>query len=262
MLGLAPVCLRRVFRVRQARGRRAEGGLVVKSAAQNAYEEVWADWGRSLVRQYPAGLGDEPDFSTDGTALVVWSMQGFLTHQKATWEVGEFKKYLIGDRTYTEYPYNSVEDQIYIARESFKLGRAYWYLAKKEAEEQAEKERQRAIVAKKREEETTTLVRQVADANTIQELEIRASALRERLRTTQEDESLHLHQRLSIVQDRLIALERRNTRVNMRWAIAGFIVGLIGIIVGVAFPVWDLTHRPQEVPHKSDQKTTSSAPSP
>jgi len=120
-------------------------------SAQDSWKSspVWAEWGRSLVREYPDGLGDEPDFSKDGDARIVWSIKGFIQRQKAMWEVGEFNSYKIGDRTYTEYPQNSVEDQIYIASASFKLAGAYWYFAKEEADEQAEKERQRAIAIKK-----------------------------------------------------------------------------------------------------------------
>jgi hypothetical protein len=63
-----------------------------------------------------------------------------------------------------------------------------------------------------------------------------------------------LYRKLSIVQNRMIELERANARSNLRWAVIGTIVGVIGAAVGIGFPVWDITHRPTEKAHLDDGK--------
>jgi hypothetical protein len=49
------------------------------------------DWANELFREYPEGLG-RPDFQTDGTARIVWSIKGFIAFQKFSSAFGDFEK--------------------------------------------------------------------------------------------------------------------------------------------------------------------------
>jgi hypothetical protein len=69
-----------------------------KTQPSSEYERYWVDWGRSLLLKYPNGLGKEPDFAHDGTALIVWSVDGFIKHQEAMWKVGQLVDVPIGGR--------------------------------------------------------------------------------------------------------------------------------------------------------------------
>jgi hypothetical protein len=104
------------------------------------------------------------------------------------------------------------------------------------------------------ENELNALSREAAAADTIQQLEIKAADIRDRLRGESNDQAVFLHRQLSVMHTRLIELEKQNARSNWRWAVAGFVVGAIGMIVGIAFPVWDLTQRAAEPAHQTEQK--------
>jgi hypothetical protein len=222
--------------------------------AGEKYDAYWANWGRHLLRENPNGLGREPDFSNDGNARIVWSAEGFRRHQEAMWILGECKTYQIGGKDYTQYPTDSVEDQISIAKKAFKEADAYWHIAKEEADQRAAEEHRIAAAAAAQEAELNALSLEAAAVDTIHELEIKATKIRDRLHEKPDDEAVFLHRQLSIIHARLIELERENARSNWRWAVAGFVVGAIGLIVGIGFPVWDLTHRPAERVHQTDQR--------
>jgi hypothetical protein len=202
-----------------------------KTQPSSEYERYWVDWGRSLLLKYPNGLSKEPDFAHDGTALIVWSVDGFIKHQEAMWKVGQLVDVPIGGRSFKEYP-STVEDQIYIAHETFKQAGAYLFFAQKEADQLAERDRQAALVAKQREEEIVELSEEVAAADTIKQLDIKAIDLRDLLSDMRSVDREFLYRKLSIVQNRMIELERANARSNLRWAVIGTIVGVIGAAVG------------------------------
>lgn len=236
-------------------------GALAVSDPESSWKDnpVWAEWGQSLVLEYPEGLGVEPDFSSDGTALFVWSRNGFVRYQRQMWNLGETKKYRIGEKTFEAYPENSKEDQIYIARTAFNLAKAYWHYAKKESDQQAANAREIARIERERADELKSLEAEVAKADTLQALEIKAAEVRDHLRTAGNN-AVHLHQQLDIVQTQLIKLERKNARDNWRWAVGGFVVGFLGLIAGIGFPAWDMAHRAEPPIQRETQNAKPAAP--
>jgi hypothetical protein len=227
---------------------------MTKSELPPEWYQTYADWGRELLRKFPKGIGPEPDFSQDGTARTVWSTDGFIVQQRAFWTIGEFHNVHVGDRIYAEYP-KSTEDQIHIADTMFVLAGASWAEAKAEADRKAERDREiaqvaeeHARVAEEHKAEIRRLTEEVSAADTVNELEVRAEDLRDRLEAIRRDETKEdpnfLREELLIVNRRMIELERETAKSNWRWAVGGFVVGVIGVIVGVAFPLWDLAHCP------------------
>jgi hypothetical protein len=73
---------------------------------------------------------------------------------------------------------------------------------KKEVDEKLEKERQAALLVKQRDDQLAQLSNEIASADTIQQLEIRAADLRERLKSVATSDRDFLHRQLVLVQNR------------------------------------------------------------
>ena len=187
-------------------------------------DAIWMEFARELVRKHPDQL-EKPDFEGDGNARFIWSVAGFTIFQKLMHRLGELTTVKIGEKTFDNFPMNSREDQIYIARQAFIMSSHFWPHAKQEADEQKERERRSAALHE-------DLSTQIAAADTLRQLDIVTSKIRALIDKQNGEDAATLRIQLERAQNRQIELERKNSRSNKHWAIAGFVVGAIGLIFG------------------------------
>jgi hypothetical protein len=204
--------------------------------------KVLADWGRQLVRDHPDEL-TEPNFSSDGNALAIWSRIGFVKFQEWMISLGKVTCQIDG-KTFETYPEDSHEDQLHIATTAFRTAKVYWSLAKGERDLQIGEARKREEIAGREAKELEQLRAEIAAEKTLQALEHKQTAIRDQLSTPGSNRT-YLHQQLDIVQTRLIELEKANGKTSYNWGVAGFVVGALGLLVGAAFPINDIMHRPE-----------------
>jgi hypothetical protein len=179
------------------------------------WHQAYADWGRRLLREHPNGLGKEPDFTKDGNARLLWSMDGFVVQQRAFQAVGKIDETPFGDRSFSRHPQSLVE-QVLIAQWMFPLAQKCWEEAKAEADERARQDREIARAAQERRLEIDRFSAEVDAIDTTKELESRAQGLRDQVEEVRQSNSqvniTLLQDKLAICYRRMIELERRTSK--------------------------------------------------
>jgi hypothetical protein len=213
------------------------------------WHQAYVDWGRRLLREHPNGLGKEPDFTKDGNARLLWSMDGFVVQQRAFQAVGKIDETPFGDRSFSRHPQSLVE-QVLIAQWMFPLAQKCWEEAKAEADERARQDREIARAAQERRLEIDRFSAEVDAIDTTKELESRAQGLRDQVEEVRQSNSqvniTLLQDKLAICYRRMIELERRTSKSNWRFAVAGIAATVLLGVAGIAYPVWDSYHRSGE----------------
>jgi hypothetical protein len=244
-----------------------------QSDLPSEWYQAYAEWGRRLLREHPDGLGRKPDFTKDGNARLLWSMDGFVVQQRAFQAVGQIDEIPFGDRSFSRHP-QALADQVHIAQWMFPLGQKCWEEAKAEADERARQDREIARAAQERRLEIDRFSTEVDAIDTTKELESRAQALRDQVEEVRQGNSQAnitlLQEKLSICYRRMIELERKTSKSNWRWAIGGIVATVLLGVAGIAYPVWDSYHRSGETncegrpskPSTSEQLPTGSPPQP
>ena len=199
------------------------------------------EWGKELLREFPKGLPEEPDFKNDGTARLDWFSRGYSVGVKWAVEVGLGGKVYLGD-TY-ENP-EALDDaaKIAFAKKAFELGRLYRDIAKIEAEkeetQQAEERKAIAVI----DEQVGVLRSEIASMHSREQLRIRIADLKEKSAAArasgQSIDDYGFSRKITALQDRLISIEAQESRqaTSGWWLTAvGTAAGIIGLILGYYF---------------------------
>ena len=195
-------------------------------------------WGRDLLRDFPAGLGDEPDFERDGTARTIWFSQGYKVGVQWASEIGIGGKVFLGE-AYEDPDVLDDPGKVAFAKKAFQLGRFYLHMAKSEADKTAEQAANLRSAIAATDKEVEALRNEIGAISSREELHIRidaakqASVAAQRLGNAIEDYSIS--RKITTLQGRLIEIETEESRRASSgfWITAiGTAAGIVGLILG------------------------------
>jgi len=124
-------CLRRacILRVAPTLGVASfekSGTHAMTTEGPSKWEEIRADWGRRLLKEYSNGLGKTPDFSNDAPQRIKWYTKAIEEYPKQSWAILNRWEIEVEGKKYTDFP-KDPHDQALIANKAFQDADMLWY---------------------------------------------------------------------------------------------------------------------------------------
>jgi hypothetical protein len=196
------------------------------------------EWGKELLQEFPDGLKDEPDFERDGAARRIWFSKGYSIGVRWATEIGMGGEVYLGT-TYDDPEALDEAGKAAFAKAAFDLGCLYLELARFEADKAAEQEASQRRAFDSIDRQVETLRNEIAAISSREALRIRIAEAKEEWVAARESgdptEDYACSRRLNVLQDRLIEIEKHETRRGLsawRVGLIGTAASIAGLIVG------------------------------